>query len=116
MRPKRGLAPHHVSSAPNPTPDPTPAPDSQKATHPQGGMDWPGLLRAGIGPQQAGGLGLTPEVFWALTPAELRLMLGRAGAGPDGAMMTRARLDDLATRFPDKPHKEGEDDGTQRHP
>ena len=41
-----------------------------------GGMDWPGLLRVGIGPARLGGLGLTPAEFWALTPAELALMLG----------------------------------------
>lgn len=34
-------------------------------------MDWPALMRAGMQ-----GLGLAPDVFWALTPAELRVMLG----------------------------------------
>lgn len=34
-------------------------------------MDWPALMRAGLQ-----GLGLRPDVFWALTPAELRMMLG----------------------------------------
>lgn len=38
------------------------------------GLDWPALMRAGMT-----GLHLTPEVFWALTPAELRLMLGQGG-------------------------------------
>lgn len=34
-------------------------------------MDWPALIRAGIQ-----GLRLSPDAFWALTPAELRVMLG----------------------------------------
>ncbi|GGH46104.1 phage tail assembly chaperone [Frigidibacter albus] len=59
------------------------------------GMDWPGLMRAGLR-----GLGLMPEVFWRLTPAELAILLGaEAGAGP----LTRARLEDLARRWPDFP-------------
>lgn len=56
-------------------------------------FDWPGLMRAGLH-----GLRLRPEQFWALTPAELMLMLG-AGAGP--APLSRARLDQLAAAFPD---------------
>lgn len=45
------------------------------------------------------GLGLTPDVFWRLTPAELRLMLGQgAGTGP----MSRAGLDALLADYPDK--------------
>tara|TARA_R110002096_G_scaffold160465_8_gene326690 strand:+ start:1255 stop:1407 length:153 start_codon:yes stop_codon:yes gene_type:complete len=39
-------------------------------------MDWQALMRAGLH-----GLGLAPDVFWSLTPAELRMMLGDAGAG-----------------------------------
>ncbi|MDO5630441.1 MAG: phage tail assembly chaperone [Paracoccus sp. (in: a-proteobacteria)] len=59
------------------------------------GLDWPGLMRAGIR-----GLGLRPAEFWALTPAELALMLGvERGAGH----MTRDRLAELAARFPDQP-------------
>lgn len=58
------------------------------------GLDWPGLMRAGMQ-----GLGLRPDQFWALTPAELALMLG-VGAGP--AMMTRDRLAELAARYPDQ--------------
>ncbi|TYB82880.1 rcc01693 family protein [Maritimibacter fusiformis] len=58
------------------------------------GLDWPGLMRAGMR-----GLGLAPRDFWALTPAELMLMLGReAGELPLG----RARLDELARAFPDR--------------
>ncbi|MBO6603466.1 MAG: phage tail assembly chaperone [Roseicyclus sp.] len=57
------------------------------------GFDWPGLMRAGLQ-----GLGLTPDQFWALTPAELLMMLGE-GQGP--APMGRAGLEALAARFPD---------------
>ncbi|WP_322892647.1 MULTISPECIES: rcc01693 family protein [unclassified Yoonia] len=56
-------------------------------------LDWPGLLRAGLCT-----LRLQPGQFWALTPAELHLMLG-AQAGP--APMTRAGLDALARAYPD---------------
>ncbi len=58
------------------------------------GLDWPGLMRAGIR-----GQGLRPAEFWALTPAELMLMLGGAG-GASG--MSRAGLEALARRFPDE--------------
>ncbi len=62
------------------------------------GLDWPGLMRAGLGPRQAGGLGLTPAEFWHLTPAELALMLGVSlGAGA----MTRERLAALSALYPD---------------
>jgi uncharacterized phage protein (TIGR02216 family) len=45
------------------------------------------------------GLNLSPETFWALTPAELRLLLGDwAGGRPMG----RRRLDELMAAFPDR--------------
>ncbi|WP_372604180.1 rcc01693 family protein [Actibacterium sp.] len=56
-------------------------------------FDWPGLMRAGLL-----GLRLRPDQFWALTPAELLLMLGH-GSGP--APMARDRLNELARAFPD---------------
>ncbi len=56
-------------------------------------FDWPGLMRLGLR-----GLGLTPDRFWALTPAELMVMLGKDGAG---APLGRARLEELARAFPD---------------
>ena len=57
-------------------------------------FDWPALMRAGMR-----GLGLMPDAFWSLTPAELRLMLGQgAGTGP----MSRAGLDALLATYPDK--------------
>ncbi|MGR3460653.1 MAG: rcc01693 family protein [Roseovarius sp.] len=56
-------------------------------------FDWPALLRAGVQ-----GLGLRPGEFWALTPVELRLMLGeRQGARP----MARDGLEALLAAFPD---------------
>ena len=57
-------------------------------------FDWPGLMRAGMV-----GLRLRPDQFWALTPAELLLMLGLDGAKPP---MARARLEELAAAYPDK--------------
>lgn len=59
-----------------------------------GGLDWPGLMRAGMR-----GLRLRPVDFWALTPAELALMLGEAaGTQP----LTRGRLEELAAQWPDR--------------
>lgn len=57
------------------------------------GFDWPTLMRAGMR-----GLGLRPQEFWDLTPAELQLLLGEGeGATPMG----RLRLDELMSAFPD---------------
>ncbi|TJZ85934.1 rcc01693 family protein [Paracoccus hibiscisoli] len=61
----------------------------------QAGLDWAGLMRAGLQ-----GLRLHPDQFWALTPAELALMLG---IGPASPRMDRERLADLAARYPDAP-------------
>ena len=56
-------------------------------------INWPGLMRAGIC-----GLKLTPATFWALTPFELELMLGK----PTGLMpMGRTGLDALLAAYPD---------------
>ena len=68
----------------------------------KGGLDWPGLLRVGLGP-----LRLSPRDFWALTPQELRLMLGEAGEGQ--GPLRRADLDELLAAFPDG--KQGRHDG-----
>ena len=57
------------------------------------GLDWAGLMRAGLH-----GLRLTPVQFWALTPAELQMMLGLTNAT---APMGRDRLDALVKAFPD---------------
>lgn len=83
-----------------------------------GALDWPGLMRAGMR-----GLGLRPAEFWALTPAELALMLGVEASSPP---LTRARLREMAARWPDRTDREagpapgahrtteGEDDGCGR--
>ncbi|WP_417247686.1 rcc01693 family protein [Celeribacter sp.] len=68
------------------------------------GFDWPALMRAGMR-----GLGLKPQEFWALTPAEFLLMLG---AGSGTAPMGRSRLDELARAYPDAaPVREDKSDG-----
>ena len=64
-------------------------------------LDWAGLMRAGLR-----GLGLTPAQFWALTPAELMLMLGMGAAD---APMGRDRLAQLAAAYPDEGAKDGTD-------
>lgn len=67
------------------------------------GLDWPGLMGAGMR-----GLGLKPEEFWALTPAELWLMLGpETGESPMG----RDRLDELSRIYPDTQTDTGANDG-----
>lgn len=56
-------------------------------------VDWPALMRAGFQ-----GLGLAPDVFWSLTPAELQLMLGDpAKSGP----LLSSGLDALMAAYPD---------------
>jgi uncharacterized phage protein (TIGR02216 family) len=62
---------------------------------------WPQLMRLGYLQ-----LGLTPEVFWDLTPAELMLLAGIEGVP---AALSRSGLLDLAARFPDKPRRDGAD-------
>ena len=56
---------------------------------------WSRLMELGLAR-----LGLAPEVFWSLTPAELMLI---AGMQPGREAMTRAGLAELAARFPDAP-------------
>lgn len=56
-------------------------------------LDWRGLMQAGLH-----GLRLRPDQFWALTPAELQIMLGLAQTSPP---MRRDRLAELQTAFPD---------------
>lgn len=49
-----------------------------------------------------GGLGLSPLVFWALTPRELDAALrGRFGAHGGAADFTRHDLSQLMQKFPD---------------
>ena len=68
---------------------------------PAKGFDWPVLMRAGMQ-----GLGLAPGAFWALTPAELRLMLGHEGGA---APLSRAGLDALVAAYPDQAKGESDD-------
>jgi uncharacterized phage protein (TIGR02216 family) len=57
-------------------------------------LDWPALMRAGLQ-----GLGLQPDEFWVLTPAELQVMLGQAGQrGP----LLRGGLEALMAAYPDQ--------------
>lgn len=60
-------------------------------------FNWPSLMRAGIGR-----LGMPPDAFWRLTPAELMIRLGQ-GQGGGNAPMGRSRLADLLRDFPDEP-------------
>lgn len=57
------------------------------------GLDWPGLLRVGLRE-----LRLPPAQFWAMTPAELMILLGRDSSA---APLSRDGLARLAERFPD---------------
>lgn len=61
-------------------------------------MDWPGLMRLGLG-----ALRLPPEVFWEMTPREFSRALEGAGLASSGAMagMRRGDLEALMARFPD---------------
>ncbi|WP_265500841.1 rcc01693 family protein [Paracoccus beibuensis] len=70
------------------------------------GLDWAGMMRAGLRE-----LRLHPDQFWALTPAELGLMLGLGLLAP---RMTRDRLTDLAARYPDTPGPPGGGTKTRR--
>jgi uncharacterized phage protein (TIGR02216 family) len=56
---------------------------------------WAGLMRLGLREWR-----LPPDVFWDLTPAELLLV---AGVGAGRTALTRAGLDALQARFPDRP-------------
>ena len=54
-------------------------------------MDWPAALRLALK------LGLTPPVFWQLSLAEWRALTGGNGPG-----LSRADLDALIKRYPDR--------------
>ncbi len=55
---------------------------------------WAELMRLGLGR-----MGLRPQVFWDLTPAEFMMM---AGIEERPEAMTRQGLDVLLARFPDR--------------
>ena len=61
-------------------------------------FDWGALLQAGVTLR-----GLRPSEFWALTPAELMIVLGKGNAR---ASLDRAGLEALASAFPDVAEKE----------
>lgn len=61
---------------------------------------WHRLMRLGLAQ-----LGLRPDEFWNLTPAELMLMSG-GGSGRD--TLSRAGLAALEARFPDRPAAKAE--------
>jgi len=57
-------------------------------------LDWAAMLRFAVRQR-----GMTPAAFWALTPAELMLMVGEgSGTRP----LTRNRLMELQAAFPDR--------------
>jgi uncharacterized phage protein (TIGR02216 family) len=60
---------------------------------------WGRLMRFGLGR-----LGLRPEEFWALTPAEFLVMAGAEGGS---GRLSRAGLAALMARFPDEPKDGG---------
>ncbi|MGV6839073.1 MAG: phage tail assembly chaperone [Planktomarina sp.] len=61
-------------------------------------LAWGDMLRLGLAR-----LHLRPDQFWALTPAELMLMLG---LDPSSGALSRDGLSDLMAQFPDDPAKE----------
>lgn len=66
-------------------------------------LDWPALMKVGLR-----GLRLSPEAFWALTPAEFQTMLDEPGrTGP----LLSTGLDALMAIYPDKKDEEADDDG-----
>ncbi len=63
------------------------------------GLDWAALMRAGLK-----GLGLRPEEFWRLTPAELQLMLG--GSDTEAPLLSEG-LAALMAAYPDRVEGDG---------
>lgn len=74
------------------------APGNARPKRTSAKFDWPSLMQAGMR-----GLGLRPQEFWDLTPAELQVLLGESdGRKPMGRM----RLGELMGAFPDNPANE----------
>jgi uncharacterized phage protein (TIGR02216 family) len=72
------------------------------------GLDWPGLMAAGLRE-----LGLKPWEFWALTPHELQVMLGRERSAMPVSFHD---FDALLARFPDEQHPpDVADEGENEH-
>ena len=59
------------------------------------GVAWDELLKLGLGD-----LGLSPDVFWSLTPVELMLLSGRSSHG--APVLDRKALDALMAEFPEE--------------
>ena len=58
------------------------------------GFDWPALMRVAYH-----GLGLSPDAFWRLTPAEFLILLGpESGSAP----LRRDAFEAVLARYPDK--------------
>ncbi|MEM6940560.1 MAG: rcc01693 family protein [Pseudomonadota bacterium] len=57
-------------------------------------LDWPALMRLGLHQ-----LRLSPQAFWSLTPVELQMMLGVAGAN---SPMLKDGLAALMAAYPDE--------------
>lgn len=66
-------------------------------------IDWPALMRLGLG-----ALRLPPDVFWAMTPRELRAAADPGGGAKPARPMARIELAALTARFPDAPKRESE--------
>ncbi len=66
---------------------------------PRDQIDWAGLVRLGLGAMR-----LAPDVFWAMSPAELRLALEGAGfLAPDSQLpMDQNSLAQLMAAYPDQ--------------
>lgn len=64
-------------------------------------FDWPLLMEAGVR-----GAGLRPAEFWALTPADLMLILGPGAAA---SPMARDALAALEATYPDEGKPDGRD-------
>ncbi|WP_187429202.1 hypothetical protein ROLI_028610 [Roseobacter fucihabitans] len=65
-------------------------------------LDWPALMKVGLR-----GLRLSPEAFWALTPAEFQMML--EDPGKTGPLLSTG-LDTLMALYPDTENKDDGDD------
>ena len=70
-------------------------------------IDWPALMRAGLGM-----LRLSPDVFWSMTPIELCHALQGAGVLPVGdGGISRAKLEKLMATYPDSDGRVAGDNG-----
>lgn len=68
-------------------------------------INWAALIRHGMG-----GLHLSPDAFWNMTPAELRLAMEGAGLITGDAPMGRGWLTTMMDAYPDHPDHTGSKD------